>query len=423
MGEFTVQSKKVDKAVKKQLDVICKELLLRIKGIKSIILTGGFAIGEGPVKVIKSKIYPYNDYDICIITNKKINSNKIDAIASQIMNKFGLKGINYFYSFKKEEQTLKDSFYVDLKCYTIKELRNFLPRLRYYSLKNSSKGLYGQDYRHLIPDYQIRDIPLSEPFKILLDRISQLVEYYSRKGTYDKEILIYFIQQAYAACSTALLMLINKWHPSYKISMERLYKIYKKKFPKLYKKLPNLHLKIRKYITWKLNPKKLPDKNINKVWFESAKNIIIVTKYFMSKYLKKGITTDKDLSNSILKISKLFYKPYIKRKFNIKSDLIYSLLFPFASLYLKFKYFLRIKKISNRFLLRIFFNKYTPDSYIFASVIYLILAINEERINLNYLKKFKNLLKKVYLIKGKNWESLSIDYANAYIAFFLQKFD
>src|SRR3989344_4532712 len=226
--KFT-QNKQINEKIESQLNIVCKEILNNVNA-KSIILAGSFGYGEGPVKIKKEKIYSFNDYDIYAITEKPISSEKIDEIASKAANKIGYKGINYFYNFKKEEQTLEKNFYIDLKCITLKQLRNLPPRLKYYNLKESTQTLYGEDLTHLAPKFQLDEIPLSEPAKLLLDRMSQLVEYYS-----------------------------------------------------LEKKLPDLHLKINKYVKWKLNPQKLPYNSVEEEFRTCTKSIYEVSKYFFSK--------------------------------------------------------------------------------------------------------------------------------------------
>jgi len=95
--KFT-QNKQINKKIESQLNTICKEILNSVN-TKSIILAGSFGYGEGPVKIKKEKVYPFNDYDIYIITKKPISSEKIDEIASKTANKIGYRGIKYFYNF------------------------------------------------------------------------------------------------------------------------------------------------------------------------------------------------------------------------------------------------------------------------------------------------------------------------------------
>ena len=99
-----------------------------------------------------------------------------------------------------------------------------------------------------------------------------MIEYYSTQGRYEKENLTYFIQQAYTACCTALLLLSRKYQIGYKKSMEIFKKTYEKDFPELYSKLPDFHKKIEYYVEWKINPQKNLPKNIEKEWFISREN-------------------------------------------------------------------------------------------------------------------------------------------------------
>ncbi|MBT3464837.1 hypothetical protein HN451_07625, partial [archaeon] len=221
------KSEFADKKIEKDMELICEEIKKRVPNVISIILSGGFARGCGPVKIEGDEIFPYNDYDIQIISELKIDKDKIDNISSDISRKLGYKGIVNFYPFKKEEQKAKDNFYIDLKCDTPEDLKKFLPRIRNYELKNDSMILYGKDLRNLIPDYKLDEMPLSEGGKFLLDRMSQMIEYYSTVGKHDDDFLTYIIQQAYTACCTALLMLSKKYQVGYVKSMKILKETYK----------------------------------------------------------------------------------------------------------------------------------------------------------------------------------------------------
>ena len=417
-------SKKADEKVEQDMNFICEEIKKKIPNVLSIILTGSFARGEGPVKRINGKFYPYNDYDIQLISQKKLKKEEIDAIATDISKKLGYGGIkDLFYPFQKENQKLNQNFYIDLKCYTPGELKTLLPRIRTYELRNDSKILYGKDLRKLIPDYNLRKIPLSESAKLLLDRMSQLVEYYSTNKNYDKEVLTYVIQQAYAACCTSLLILSKKYQIGYNKSMEILNQTYKKDFPKLYKQIPNLHKKIEQFIKWKTDPKKLPNSNVEEEWFIARSNILEVSKYFFSRFLNKKIANLEELSKSILKMRNKFYSPYmrnmIKNKIKIDIGNLSFLLLPVVSLILKYKYCQRLKKFGIK-KAHVLFNK-SPDLIIFASLPFIIDSIKKNGIDEETLMRGKKILKIVYPAEGKNWEEISLDYANAYIAFFMQK--
>lgn len=411
-----------DKKVEQDMKIICKEILDRIKDIDSIILTGGFSRGEGAVKIERWGVFPYNDYDIQVISKTRITKEETDRISTEISEKLSYKGIINFYPFKKEEQKMRENFWIDLKCDTPKKLKKMLPRIRTYELKNNSRILYGKDLRYIIPNYTLRDIPLSEGAKLLLDRMSQMIEYYSIEGKYEKEFLTYIIQQAYAACCTSLLLLNEKYEVGYNKSMEILKKTYRKDFPELHKKVPDLDKKIEQFIKWKLNSKKSL-KDTEKEWFIAKRNILDVSKYFFSRFLNKKIESLDDLSRAILNMKKEFYLPYLKEMLKNKTGINFgkmSIVFlPFVSLIMKGKYQKRLKKFNIDYF-KLFFHK-SPDLIIFSSLIFIIGSIGESDVDDKMLNKAIGLLKAVYPVNGSNWEEISLDYANAYIAFFLQK--
>lgn len=419
------QVKKANLKIHQDMEFIIKEIKERIPSTISIILTGGFARGEGPVKIIKNKIIPYNDYDIQIIAKKKISKQKTDQIATEISEKLGYGQITkIFYPFKKENQRLLQSFYIDLKCDTQKELTKLLPRIRTYELKNNSKIIWGKDPRSLIPNYILKKIPLAESAKLLLDRLSQMMEYYSTEKKHDKEILTYFIQQTYAACCTSLLQISGKYQIGYLTASNILTKTYKKDFPELYEKIPNLHQKIEQFIKWKTNPKKLPNQNVEEEWFIAKRNILEVSKYFFSKFLEQNISNEQQLTRAILNMKKQFYSSYIEtiiqQKFKLKIltkilNTPAEIIVPYI---LKRKYNQRLKQLGIKFKTK----QKSPELTIFASVILLASSINEKNeIDKKRLKMAQILLQKVYPSRGKSWEEISTDYANAYITFFLQK--
>ena len=398
-------SKEADKKIEKDMKFIVKSIKEKIPSVISIILTGGFSRGEGPVRKIKGKWIPYNDYDIQVLAKEKLSKERVDDIATEISKKLGYGGIEeIFYPFKKENQKFIESFYIDLKCDSPGDLKKLLPRIRNYELKNNSVILWGRDLRNLIPDYPLDKIPLSEGAKFLLDRMSQMIEYYSTKGSYDKEVLTYFIQQAYAACCTSLLLLNKKYQIGYNKSMKILKENYKKDFPELYGKIPDLHLKIEQFIKWKTNPKKLPNQNVEEEWFIAQNNILEVSKYFFSKFLGKKIQTLEELSYAILNMRRKFYSPYIKEivktKIGFNFEIFDFILLPASSLLLKYKYYKRLKILGiNK--PSVLLGK-SPDLIIFSSLVYLIGAIDEEVVDISLLKKGKKILMNIYPCKGEN---------------------
>ena len=423
MNKYTLLGNEIDKEINNQLKIVSEEICKEIKDVKSIIIYGGFGRGEGSVKKIKNKYYPANDFDVYVITNKKADGHLLDNIAKKVASRLGSKGIE-FDKFDKN-WSFEENFYLDLKCLTLDELKKLVPMIRYYELRNASNIFYGEEVRNLIPNYKIEDIPLGEGFRILFNRMTHLVEYFSTEGKHNDTVLSFFCVKAYIDSCTALMLLSKKYTPSYKKRMEDFYKNYKKDFPELYKILPDLHEKIKKYTLWKLNFKGLPEKDVLKLWFQTRKDFLEVVKYFISKFTNKQINTIDELSKAVVNLGKEYYGPYsyffVKNKFNSNSKILINGVrksIPYGFKYLYFKKILKEKQ----FYPRILFNKRSPDVIIFGSVPYILFAIDENlNTNKENFNKGKNLLNKVYPTKAETWEQLSQDYADAYIAFYLMK--
>ncbi|MBT3404860.1 hypothetical protein HN832_01985 [archaeon] len=418
-------SKEADKKVAEDLEIIIKEIRNRVPKVLSIILTGGFARGEGPIKKVGQKFIPYNDYDLQIISLQKVSKEEIDDIATKISKVLGYGGIKeIFYPFKKTNQKMAKSFYIDLKCDTPADLKKFLPRLRNYELKYASKIIYGKEVRNLIPGFKMKEIPLSDSAKLLLDRVSQLIEYYSTKEEYDPEILSYSIQQAYAACCTSLLVLVGKYETGYKKSTEIFKQNYSKYFPKLKKKIPDLDKKIEQFFLWKVNPNKKIIANLKDEWFIVKENILEVAKYFFGEFLSQDIKTEDELVEGILNMRDIFYTPYIniilKSKLGSGFGKFSKILVSGVSIILKYKYNKRLNNIGIK--KKISLIGPAPELSIFASVIYLISSISRgNKIDYSKLLKGIKILKMAYPVKSKKWDEISEEFANAYIAFFMQK--
>lgn len=415
--EFTKRSQKTNETIRQWLETICETILKEIPGTRAILLTGGFSRGEGPVKVEKGRICPYNDFDITAVCERPVSKEKADEVAVKASKAIGLRGIEYFYSFRKSEQKMEDNFYVDLKAITVKQLPGLLPRIRNFELRNHSLLLYGEDLRKRIPDYKISEIPLSEPAKILLDRMSQMTEYFSTKGEYDEEFLTYIIQQAYAACNSALLFLSGKIRIGYSEAARIMHASYQKDFPELAKKLPGLNDRILKYIEWKAKPDKLPQKDVSEAWFACREDLLEVSKYFFSRFTGKRIETVPGLCSAISSMAWRFHRPYLEPSFGSLSALAH----PFAVFFLKWKYFKRVRRMAGNHM-RIFWSG-SPDMAIFSVAPLVMMCLNRDHsVDERMFRKAVETLGRAYHVSGiKDWEGLSMAYANAYIAFFLMK--
>ncbi len=424
MNKYTALGSEVDKEIQKQLDIVAEEINKDIHDVKSIIVYGGFGRGEGSVKRVNEKYYPANDFDVYVITEKKADGALLDNIAKRVAQRLGSKGIE-FNKFDKN-WSFEDNFYLDLKCLTLDELKKLVPMIRYYELRNSSNVFYGEDVRNLIPDYKTEEIPLGDGFRVLFNRMTHLVEYFSTEGKHNDVVLGFFCAKAYIDSCTALMLLNKKYSPFYKKRMEDFYECYKRDFPDLYKKLPDLHEKIKKYTLWKLNYNgRAPEEDVIKFWMQTRKDFLEVAKYFISRFTRKEIKNIDDLSNAVINLGKEHYLPYsryfLKNEFGIKSRFLALVVSKLIPIRFKQLYFFRLMK-ERKFYPRILLNKRSPDVIIFGSAPYILFGLNENLTieNDNFLKGLKTL-RKVYPSKAKTWEELSQDYSDAYVLFYLMK--
>mgnify|MGYP001609228625 CR=1 FL=1 len=85
MGKYTDFNEKVDDYIKKNyLDKIVASFVRDCKPI-SIILFGGFGKGEGSLQVTDGKPVPFNDFDLYIVTEKKLSA---DELKTSLPNEF-----------------------------------------------------------------------------------------------------------------------------------------------------------------------------------------------------------------------------------------------------------------------------------------------------------------------------------------------
>jgi hypothetical protein len=194
MGRFTLAGGEADKEIERQLEVVTDEICRDIQDVESVLIYGGFGRGEGSARKANNRYYPANDFDVYVITRKKADDEVLDNIARRVAGKLGSRGIP-FKRFDKD-WSFEDNFYLDLKCLTLDELKRLFPRLRYNVLRNASNVIYGKDTRKLIPDYKIDEIALGEGIRIVLNRMTHLVEYLSLNGKHNELVLSFFCAKA-----------------------------------------------------------------------------------------------------------------------------------------------------------------------------------------------------------------------------------
>ena len=121
------KSKEADKKIENDLKII-KEIVLKETNPLAIVFFGGFGHGNGSFKKSGKKITPLNDYDLYLITKKKISGDKLEDIGKKCSLAIGRGGLEFVEDFK---QTYDENrfFHVDMHCIQLKNLSKLYPVL------------------------------------------------------------------------------------------------------------------------------------------------------------------------------------------------------------------------------------------------------------------------------------------------------
>ena len=390
--KFT-NDKKIDEEIEKQLRLIVEEINKRINTI-SIILAGGFGKGEGSYEIKDGRILPLNDYDIYIITKKKINEKILYEVEEECWKKINLKPYDEF----RTTTTQLDTFSIDLKNLTIDELRKLPFLLKIYELKHCSYVLYGEDTRKEIPDFRIKDIPLSDGIRFLLNRVSYNFQTFSPK--YFDEIpdkgrtMIYGCAKARLEIITTLLLLKGEMPLTHKERLKKFKEVYERGFRELYEKDKNLVEKVGEGVELKL--KLEIKKDPIKYWFETREILLMVLDYYLNRVF--GIN---NLEEFYFDFPKRYLKPYVDFKLKEKklgrnlSGVVIRLL----PLYFNVLYFWRLKRYHKFSYYRVLFNRVMPDILIYLGGILMYRSVEESgEINDEIFRAYK-FIKRVYPVK------------------------
>ncbi len=199
-------SKKADEKVEEDLKII-KEIILKEICPIAIILFGGFGHGSGSFKEINKKIVPLNDYDLYLITNKKINNKKLEELGRKCSNAIGRGGVEFVEDFEQIYDE-KKCFHVDLHCILYKKLPKLYPTQRTFDLK-TSLVIYGdKDVLNNVPEVKISR---SDALRLLFNKINHLA---LAEGN-SKEIRAIYAVKGFTDLCSAILIFREKYTSRY----------------------------------------------------------------------------------------------------------------------------------------------------------------------------------------------------------------
>ena len=288
--------KRIENLIKKKVDgdmeIIKKTILENIKPI-SIISFGSFSKYEGFVEVKNGKILPLNDYDLYLVSDKKLNEKFLDELGQKCSKAIGRGGYEYA-EYPEQNYDKNKFFHVDLRNLVAKNLKRLLPTLRTYELRRA-KIIYGENVLNQIPDIKP---PVSESIRYLFNKMHQLVLSKDTNNLYET----IHIAKVYTDVCTSLLVYENKYASGY----EERNKIFQKlNYPKELKDKINWATKLR------FNFKPLT--NTKKSWEEA----VYWTGFTLKKILITELNLKKDdwdyvIRQTYKKLPYIYFKPYLK---------------------------------------------------------------------------------------------------------------
>lgn len=443
MKRYNRDSEKwVEKELDNMIGIVIDEITTKIDDVVSIILAGGFGRGEGSIIIEGKTVYPLNDFDIYVVTQSKHTEDELNEIGQQASKKIGKAGIPSFHTFNKDIlPSLKSFFYVDLKAIPFKKLKTLPPMIRYYELKYSGNVIFGDNVLDYLPEYQVEDIPLAEGLRLLMNRMSHLVEYFypsfldGEPTEPAHELFLFHTIKVYNASCDALLLLAKKFPPTYLERVKILEENFDEDFPELYEKIPEFPEKVREFTELKINMDFSAYKGKDfELWKMSREYIGIVSRYFLERFLgdNQKINTWDDFSYKLYnKVWTKYYNPYIsdflKKKVDkrIENKYILSPISTIAQSYLNWVYFRRVREIHKKTYYKTILKLRGPELTFFSALPFTLYSLRDDgSIDLEMLERGKQILGKTFPVNAKYsgipikyWEQVAQDYSNAYILF------
>lgn len=299
----------VNHEIQLQLDVITGIIrkLVYPSNLRSIILSGGFARGEGSVIIEGKKVTPLKDYDIFTIVKVKPPNETIKLIHDECYKALNMN------SSKNRDFKFSD-FVIDINFTTEKRLI-LRPDIFTYELKTTGKVLWGEDIRHYIP-WSIKDIPSITTLRFLFEKATGLIAHTADINMLDMQIkkekklnFIYECYKTYVEVCTVLCFYMGCYEPSYETRSKLLAENLKLKFPEIYRLIPDLPDKVEYCTQFKLKPdlKQVEIEDPVELWFKTRDDLLVIMQHCIQVDLNIEI---KDWNYSYYKICSLMGNRY-----------------------------------------------------------------------------------------------------------------
>ena len=204
-----------EKTLQEHLEIIVRACIQLCPALKSVILYGGFGRDEGSWFQDETGAWsPYNDYDICIVTDRKVPNHEMRALEKQLAEDIGIN-------------------WIDLSQLSLGEMKRLRPSIKNYDFKNGSKIIHGDPaVLDLLPDIDVSSLPMKEAQILYFTRLYTLLGSLDGKGL-DQDLegdasRFFRNQMAKAVLAVVDVLLLAKggYDASYRKRVDRVTELY-----------------------------------------------------------------------------------------------------------------------------------------------------------------------------------------------------
>ena len=394
MGKYTSLPPRLERKIENDLETITEIIAKEIDPI-SVMLFGSFGKGEGSIV----GTIPFNDYDLYVVTKKKLPDNIMEDIgimASKAINKGGME----FIERSDEIYDVNNFFHVDLRCLEYNKLHKLPMTTRTYEIKNSTILLHGRDLRSVIKITE-KDIPLSEGIRhiinksclLLLSMDSRRLNGGFRKD--EKKIAIYYALKTYLACAEIFIISAGKFAGTYTKRNIMFKELYGRQFPDIAKKV-NFATKM------KLNLKFDEINDPIELWKDARDTLFETLKYISNKHFNIESKDKRDIMKLLhKKLPRTYFSPYI----------------PFGKLLFPAQYILNLKFFKRTGHWRTLLTWKDAGLSLLMPAFLLLFAMDDKSL----LPEIKKYMKTIAHVNGDTWDSYREGLLYAYGKYYTQK--
>ncbi len=371
--KYTV-SKEADRKIEEDIKIL-KEMIVSKVNPRAIVMFGGFGHGGGSFKKIGKEIIPLNDYDLYIITDKKITEKEIGSLEIECAKAIGRGGKEIVRNFN-EKYDINNFFHVDLHFIETKRLSGLYPTQRTYDLK-TSLVIYGdKNILNKIPDVQISK---SDAIRLLFNKIDH---FSIAEGNSEIIKSIYAVKGFTDLCS-AILIFEGKYTSRYQDKHKVLESM---NVPDELKEFVKKATEAKLYYGYEI-------KNTEEFYRESKKWVEWTLKKILKNYLKIESNDWKIICKTAYKkLPYVYFNDYLGNKF----------LF-WGQYYLNIRFFIEGVKNKEFFIKALLRWRDAGLIIAFSLILY---SFNEKKESERYLKK----LTKIFPLKDRIMKLYSIYY-------------